>query len=184
MKITSYNPLSKVLHWLIGLAIIAMLAMGFLMDFIPVSPAKFQVYAVHKSLGLTILALVAVRYLWNLTTPTPMLVPGTPRWQAWAAHATHAALYVAMVLMPVSGWLMSSAAGFPVEVWGLFVAPDLVPSDAALRHTYAELHELIAYTFLVLLPLHAGAALYHHVIKRDATLQRMLPLPARFRNPA
>ncbi len=179
---TTYSPLSKILHWAIALAILAMLPMGFLMGDLPLSPTKFQVYAFHKSLGLTVLALVAVRFFWNLTTPTPMLPAGMPRWQVWAAHGTHAALYVAMVLTPLTGWLMSSSAGFPVDVWGLFLAPDLVPADDAMRHFYKEVHELMAYVFVLLLPLHVAAALYHHVIQKDDTLQRMLPLPARFRN--
>jgi cytochrome b561 len=123
-------------------------------------------------------ALVAllVRIVWRNMTATPRLPDGVPDWQKSAAYFVHLCFYALMLALPVTGWLMSSAGGFPVYLWfdqGLL--PDLVRSDPSQFRFYIDLHRWLAYALVALLALHAGAALAHHFVWRDDTLRKMLP---------
>ena len=106
---------------------------------------------------------------------TPESVPNTPVWQEWIAKLVHAALYVLLFAMPISGWLYNSAAGFPLKYFGLFSLPKLSGYDPQLKELARESHETIFYIMAILLLLHAGAALKHHYLDKDNTLTRMLP---------
>lgn len=171
---TSYNPLAKAFHWLLALAIIGMLLMGLYMEDLPFSPWKFELFQIHKSVGITILLLVAVRLLWRLTYPAPMLPAHMPLWQKAAAHTTHLALYGLMFAMPITGYLMSDAAGYHPNWFGLNVPILMSPNPEAAK-LFSTLHGLGANLFWFLLATHVGAALYHHVWVKDDTLRRMLP---------
>jgi cytochrome b561 len=98
-----------------------------------------------------------------------------PAWQARAAHATHLALYALFFAVPLAGWAYSSAAGFPVVLFGVLPLPDFVPVDKALAEAIKPLHKLLAYAMAALVLGHVAAALKHHFIDRDALLQRMRP---------
>lgn len=163
------------LHWLTLLAIAGLVIVGFLMQELPNSPTKIQVYALHKSFGLTVLALTVLRLLWRLVAGTPAPVPGTPRWQSFVAQATHGALYVILLAMPLSGWLYNSASGFPLKWFGLFALPKLSGYDAGVKAFALAAHEWLFIALAVIAALHAAAALKHHYLDRDATLSRMLP---------
>ena len=142
----------------------------------PRSPKWFWVYTLHKSLGLTVLALVLVRIAWRLYAGAPPPVEGTPRWQARLASLTHGAIYVLILAMPLSGWLYDSASGLrPFRWFGLAEVPTLSPPHEALADAMHETHELLFWVLIALVIGHAGAALYHHFVRRDATLARMLP---------
>lgn len=170
-----WGGVSQSLHWLVAVLIVVIAVIGLTMGDLPNSPRKVSVYAVHKSLGLTVLALAAVRLAWRLYAGAPRHLPGTPTWQRWLASSTHAALYALMFAMPLSGWLLNSAAGYPLQWFKLFNLPALAGEDAGLRELAGELHEAGFWLLLVLVLAHAGAALFHHVIQRDDTLRRMLP---------
>ncbi|WP_101924921.1 MULTISPECIES: cytochrome b [Luteimonas] len=170
-----WGGVSQLLHWLVVLLILSTGLIGLLMGDMRNSPTKIEVYALHKSLGLTILALAALRVLWRLYAGAPRPVPGTPAWQARLASLTHVALYALLFALPLSGWTFNSAAGYPLQWFGLFNLPGLVARDQDLRATAGDVHELLFWTLVVLALVHAGAALYHHVFQRDATLSRMLP---------
>lgn len=163
------------IHWLTVLAVLGLVIVGLVMQELPNSPTKIQVYALHKSVGLTVLALTLLRLLWRLVAGAPPPVPGTPRWQVLAAQATHGALYVLLLAMPLSGWLYNSASGFPLKWFGLFGLPKLSGYDAEVKAFALEMHEWGFIALLALVALHAGAALWHHYSHRDATLARMLP---------
>lgn len=163
------------LHWLTLLAIAGLVIVGFVMQELPNSPTKIQVYGLHKSFGLTVLALTVLRLLWRLVAGTPAPVPGTPRWQSFVAQATHGTLYVILLAMPLSGWLYNSASGFPLKWFGLFALPKLSGYDAGVKAFALAAHEWLFIALAVIVTAHAAAALKHHYLDRDATLSRMLP---------
>ncbi|AKC87396.1 cytochrome b [Pseudoxanthomonas suwonensis] len=171
-----WGSVSQLLHWTIAVLILAIGTVGLVMGELPRSPKWFWVYTLHKSLGLTVLALVLVRIAWRLYAGACPPVPGTPRWQARLASLTHAAIYGLILAMPLSGWLYDSASGLrPFRWFGLAEVPKLSPPNEALAGAMHSTHELLFWVLLALVAGHAGAALYHHFIRRDATLARMLP---------
>lgn len=171
-----WGPVSQALHWLIVLMILGLAIVGLTMDELPKTPKYFWVYTAHKSMGLTVLALVIVRLGWRLYAGTPAPVPGTPTWQARIAALTHWLLYALILAQPISGWLYDSASGLrPFRWFGLFDVPKLTAPDEALSQNAMNAHGLIFWTLVALVAVHAGAALYHHLFQRDATLARMLP---------
>lgn len=172
---SDWHALSRALHWLIAALILAMAWLGLTMGDLPNGPDKIATYALHKSIGLSILALAALRLLWRLQAGAPAPVAGTPRWQARIAGVTHVALYALLLALPLSGWLLNSAAGFPLQWFGLFNLPALAGRDEALHALAVQAHELLFWTLACLVVLHAAAALYHHLFLGDATLARMLP---------
>lgn len=171
-----WGGVSQLLHWTIAVLILSIGVIGLVMGELPRSPKFFWVYTVHKSLGLTVLALVLVRIGWRLYAGAPQPVPGTPRWQSKLASLTHGAIYLLILAMPLSGWLYDSASGLrPLRWFGLAEVPKLSPPNEALAGAMHEAHELLFWVLLALVAAHAGAALYHHFFQRDATLARMLP---------
>lgn len=170
-----YGVITRGFHWVMALGIIGMLIAGFYMEGLPLSPAKFDWYNWHKSVGSILIVLVVLRYGWRLNNPVPKL-PDDMKWhEKLAAHGGHMGLYGLMLAMPLSGWLMSSAAGFPVSVFGWFTLPNLIAADKELTETFKEAHELLAFAIIGLASIHALAALYHHFIRKDYILRRMLP---------
>jgi cytochrome b561 len=171
-----WGGVSQLLHWTIAVLILAIGTVGLLMGELPRSPKWFWVYTMHKSLGLTVLALVLVRIGWRVYAGAPAPVAGTPRWQAKAASATHGAIYLLILAMPLSGWLYDSASGLRPFRWcGLAPVPTLAPPCRPRAVAMHGTHELLFWVLIALVVAHAGAALWHHFIQRDATLARMLP---------
>jgi cytochrome b561 len=171
----SWGSVSIGLHWLTFVLILSLGIIGTLMTDLPNGPLKIQIYTLHKSFGLTVLALSMLRLLWRLLSKTPGVIPNTPSWQAMIAKLTHAAMYVLLFAIPLSGWLYNSAAGFPLKYFGLFKLPKLSGYNPELKHLAGDTHETLFYVLAALLLLHAGAALKHHYLDKDATLTRMLP---------
>jgi cytochrome b561 len=172
---TEWGSLSKWLHWLVVVLILVMAWIGLRMGDMPNGPDKIATYAMHKSIGLTILALVVLRLLWRAYAGAPAPVAGTPRLQELVASLAHWALYALLLAMPLSGWLLNSAAGFPLQWFGLFNLPALAARDPSLRTLAGDLHQWLFWTLVALATAHAVAAIYHHMFLRDATLARMLP---------
>ena len=171
-----WGGVSQCLHWTIAALILLIGLVGLVMGELPRSPKYFWVYTAHKSLGLTVLALVLVRIGWRLYAGAPRPVPGTPRLQALLASATHGAIYLLILALPLSGWIYDSANALrPFRWFGLVEVPKLVAPDEALAASAHGAHEWLFWLLMALVAGHAGAALYHHFIQRDATLARMLP---------
>ncbi|VVC75638.1 hypothetical protein AQUSIP_09280 [Aquicella siphonis] len=170
-----YGSVAIFLHWVMALLIIILLILGLYMTGLPVSLRKLRFYGWHKELGVLVLGLVIVRVAWRLGNVTPLLQPYLPVWEAVAARCTHWAFYLLMGALPVTGWIMSSAAGLPVSFFGWFVLPDWVAPNEELRVYFREIHEYLAYTLIALICLHVAAALKHHFINKDDILRRMLP---------
>lgn len=175
-----WGVVSQLLHWSILVLLVWIAWLGLGMVDMPNTPAKISTYALHKSLGLTLLALVAVRLAWRLYAGAPTAVVDTPTWQARVATLTHVALYALMFAIPLSGWLFNSASGYPLQWFKLYNLPALASRNPVLAELAAGLHEYGFWLLVALVALHAAAALYHHVVQRDDTLVRMLPtLPQR-----
>ncbi|MFN3376910.1 MAG: cytochrome b [Burkholderiaceae bacterium] len=174
-----YSGTAIALHWVLGLALIGLIGMGLYMTGLPFSPQRLKLYNWHKWAGMTVLALSALRLLWRLTHRPPALpsaiAQAMPRWQSVAHHATHVGLYLLFFTVPLLGWAYSSAAGFPVVLFGALPLPDLVAANPDLAETLKPLHKFSAYAMAALILLHVAGALKHQWIDRDGLLQRMLP---------
>ena len=169
-----WGAIAQLLHWLIVVLIITQFTLATLFDDLPPGVRKLTLLARHKSVGITILMLAALRLAWRWTNPTPAL-PDTLR--PWERRlATHALLYVLLFAVPLAGWTMSSARGFPVSWFGFFTLPDLVPKNKALYELLVTTHGILAWTLGVVAIVHMLAALKHHFVLKDDVLRRMLPL--------
>lgn len=169
-----YSSAAIALHWLTAALIVANLLLGISMVPLPLSPRKLHWYAWHKWIGITVFLLTCLRLCWRLLVAPPPAV-AMPAWQRRAAAASHALLYALLLVIPLSGWVYSSATGVQVVYLGLIPLPDLVPKDKALAEVLKQTHIALNFTLFMLVCLHAAAALKHHFIDRDAALARMLP---------
>lgn len=170
-----YAPASIALHWLMFVLIAAVYATIELRELFPKgSDPRNLMKTWHFMLGLSVLALVAIRVLLRLTRATPPITPAPAAWQEKLAKLGHLALYALMFAMPLAGWLILSAEGKEIPFFGLALPP-LVGVDEHLAHDIEELHETVGEVGYWLIGLHAAAALFHHYLLRDNTLVRMLP---------
>ena len=175
---THYTATAKGLHWLMALLIFGLLALGFYMQDLPLSPEKLQFYSWHKWAGVTVFALVWLRLLWRVTHRPPAYPISMSGLQQALAHTGHLVLYVLMIVIPLSGWLMSSAKGVQTVWFGVLPLPDLIARDKELGKQLAELHSALNIGLLLLIGGHAAAALFHHLVRKDDILRRMLPARA------
>jgi cytochrome b561 len=173
--VSSWSAPAKFFHWLIAALILVQVTLGFAAVTWPLSPAKLSLFVWHKSTGMLILVLVALRLLWRVTSAVPALPADTPRWERVAAHASHLFLYVLLVALPVSGWVVASASGIPFRIFRHIPLPQIVAVDKRLAEAAASVHGWLVIVFVALLALHVGAALRHHFVKRNDVLRRMLP---------
>jgi cytochrome b561 len=170
-----WGAVAQSLHWLIvGLIIAQVILANIAMD-LPLGIRKLAMFARHKSVGITILALAVIRLLWRWTNPAPPLPNTLKPYERTLAQLTHAALYLLLFAMPLTGWMMSSARGFPVSWFNLFQLPDFVPKNQWLYDTMKETHHVLAFALFAVVLLHVAAALKHHYVLKDDVLRRMLP---------
>jgi len=170
----SWGAPARLLHWAIAALVFAQIAAGWMAVSWRLSPAKLDLYVWHKSTGLLILALMAVRIAWRLGNPAPAMPAGTPPRERRAARIGHLLLYCLLIAMPVSGWIIASASGIPFRMYWLLPVPSIVAPDKAVESLASNAHNAFFIVLSVLLLIHVGAALRHHCIKRDDVLRRML----------
>ena len=161
-------------HWVIAALILVAFPLGVYMHELPLSPTKLKLYSYHKWIGITVLLLFVPRILWRITHRPPAPLP-MPAWQHRIAEGTHHLLYLLMFLVPLSGWLMSSAKGFQVVYFGVLPLPDLVGKSEDLGDLLKGVHEALNFGLLALVGLHVAGTLKHMIIDKDGTLRRMLP---------
>lgn len=172
----NYTKTAIFLHWLMAFGLIAAFSLGIYMVELPFSPQKLKFYAWHKWLGITLFALVIIRLTWRLTHPIPQFPATMPSWERYAAQSVHFLLYFLMLAIPLSGWVMSSAAGFSVVFLGWIPLPDLVAKNKELADLFKQIHWTLNLSLFSLVILHLLAALKHHFIVKDHVLVQMLPL--------
>ena len=170
--IERYSVAQRVLHWLVAGLIIAALGLAFYTDDMPLSPKKIQYIAWHKSLGISVLTLVAIRLVIRLLTKQPKPI-NAPAWQNYLAACVHGGLYVLMFVVPLCGWLSSNSHGYGVRYFGWFDLPRLIEANESLAHQLKEAHEVLGFSLLALVVLHVAASVYH-ALKKDGTIRRML----------
>ena len=170
-----YSAVAIALHWIGALLIFCGFGLGLFMVGVEISPAKFRYYAWHKWIGITVFLVAAARLAWRAAHPPPPLPSTMPPWQARAAHGSHALLYALMLMIPLSGWLYSSATGVSVVYLGLLPLPNLVAKDKEAAALLLAVHQTLNFALAVAVLLHVGAALRHHWVDRDGVLARMLP---------
>lgn len=170
-----WGALVRLFHWLIAALIITQAVIGLTMVQMGLTPAKVRVFALHKSIGITILALVLLRIAWRLTERRPADPPAMPRWQVLAARTTHLVLYALILAIPLSGWWFNSASNAPLVWFGQFNLPSLTGGYLpAWKPRALLLHQTLFWLLAALLALHVGAALWHHFKQHDDVLRGML----------
>ncbi|HEY2071796.1 MAG TPA: cytochrome b [Rhizomicrobium sp.] len=180
-----YGTVAMGLHWLIAILIIANICLGLYFADLPhADPSKFGLTQLHKSIGLTVLLLSIARVVWRLMNPVPPLPRGMSKPLRFLARATHVLLYVLIILIPLSGWALvsSSPLGLPTMYFGLFEWPHIpflaglaIEQKKMLRENFALVHVVLAWSAIVLIPIHVAGALFHQFLRGDDVLKRMLP---------
>jgi cytochrome b561 len=184
-----YTVVAIALHWVMALGILALAALGLLMVHGKLSlHRKFELYQLHKSIGVTVLLAAFLRLGWRLTHRPPELPAHMPQVERLAAHGGHLTLYFFLFALPLTGWALVSASplNVPTHLYGLIPWPHLpvlstLYDKAPVAAVLKVIHRYGAWTLLALVAGHAGAALRHHFIQRDSVLLRMIP---RFRRRA
>jgi cytochrome b561 len=172
---THFGMIAMLLHWLMALIMIGLIALGLYMVNLPISLQKLKMYGWHKEWGVFVLMLATLRLAWRFMNTTPSLPPHMPKWEQLAAHSMHYVFYGFMFALPITGWMLSSAAGLPVSFFGLFVLPDLISPSEHWRLLLTQVHKWLAYGLIAAICGHIGAALQHHFLNKDDILRRMLP---------
>jgi cytochrome b561 len=163
-----YGLVSRLLHWLMALLILAMIGIGaYMTDLDKEDPLRAQLYTMHKEIGVTILVLAVLRILWILASRPPVLPAALQRWEIILAKSTTGLLYLLMLATPIVGFLMTNASGKPVSYFGLFDLPLLIGENHDLHEILEEVHGFLAFTMLALVGLHALGAIKHRFIDKD-----------------
>lgn len=168
-----YNRPAQAIHWITALLVLALLSMGFFMASMDYSPLKLNIYMVHKSFGMIVFGLVLARIVWRFLKPPPPSLKTHAAWEKGLSHFIHLLLYCGLIGMPLSGWMMSSAAEFPNSFFGLFEFPALTGKDEDLFRLTRMIHEVSAMMLVAAIGLHFLGAAKHHIIDKDSTLRRM-----------
>lgn len=169
-----WNGLAKFFHWSIVVLLLVQGVAALFMDGLP-REMRGTVMMLHKSTGVLILLLAIARVVWRLLSKAPPALPEVGAANRMLAHLGHAALYLLLFAVPLSGFLMSAYGGRVTEFYGLFALPNFVAANESMNELMHEIHEPLFFALVLMAAGHAAAALYHHYIKRDATLKRMLP---------
>ncbi len=173
-----YGAVGVLLHWSIGVLIMAVAGLGLYMVTLPdagFNMKKITLILYHKDLGMLVLVLAVLRLAWRLSNVIPQATEHLPDSQKIAARFVHLSFYALMFALPITGWLMSSAAGFPVSLLAIFTLPDLISHNDYLFQRFIEIHKWLGYGLILFMLIHTGAALRHHFIFKDDTLRKMLP---------
>ena len=174
---TKYTLLMRILHWLIAILILGMIGVGWYMAGLPDEhPTKYDIYPIHKSIGITLLGLVVIRLLVRFFSPVPKVPQELAWWEKLLTKTVHFLLYLLMLLVPISGYLMSDFAGFPVEWFGIEV-PGFVEDNMDSSQGALDAHGILPYILLGLIVLHLLGSLKHRFLDKDKNtdvLKRML----------
>lgn len=169
----SYGLVSRILHWLIGIMILVLLIVGFIMVDMDISDKKWEIYATHKAVGFILLLLVGLRIVWRVMDTKVLPPADLPNKFKEAGYVTHTILYLLMFIMPISGVFMSILSGHNIDVFGFFTIEALT-NDPKISKIFWNIHGYTAFIFVGIIALHFLAAMYHHFIRKDNVLIRMI----------
>jgi cytochrome b561 len=170
----SFGWVTRTIHWLMALAILGMLGFGLYIEDMEPSLSNLWMYSAHKSVGLILLILVILRLVWHrISPPPPILTDGVALWQLTLARAVHVSLYALLLLVPLTGWIASSATGLDVMIFDRWTVPSIAPVSEAWENTFFALHGLFTKLLMAAIVLHAGGAVLRH-LHGDRTLRRMV----------
>jgi len=170
---------ARTLHWLIALMVLGLFGFGLWMTEVPPRSEQLYYFAIHASVGITLLALMLVRYVWWMSNRAPAAPEGTPAWQRMAAKTSHRLLYLLTFATALAGWAMSGTFDKPLEpmLFGLVPVPQFLTAGSPYHELLMETHETLAFALIALVAVHTSAALYHHFVLRDGVLRRMVSGP-------
>jgi cytochrome b561 len=170
-----YSAFAKLLHWLVAICVLSTIPIAFWMSNTGPGPLQDNLYNLHKSLGVLILALMLLRIAYRLITGAPAPDPTLAPWQRAVSSIMHTLLYVLLLAMPIVGWIANSAYGASTPFFGLIDLPPIVGKNEPLSERLFILHRWTGWVVAALAAMHIGAALQHRFIHRDGMLRRMLP---------
>jgi cytochrome b561 len=170
-----YPGTSKLLHWLVAACVLTTAPVAIAMGRVPQGPTQDFLYNIHKSLGVLILILMVLRLINRIVVGAPMPDPLIEPWQKAVSSAVHGSIYVLLVALPVVGFIANNFYGAPTPFFGLFSVPPLFAKNEALAEQLFAGHRLAGFLLIILVAMHIGAALFHHFIRGDNVLRRMLP---------
>lgn len=174
-SLTHYGSVAKSLHWVLALTLGAQFTLGWYMTELSYYDRWYHdAPAIHKACGMLLWLLALLRILWTLYDRPPPLVDGMKHWERLAAKASHSTLYLMTLLIPLSGYLISTAKGAGIDMFGLFEIPALFPAVKQMEELAGKVHYVLAFGTAYLVLAHMLAALKHHFIERDNTLKRMI----------
>jgi cytochrome b561 len=171
----SWGAAAKLLHWLVAALVFVQIALGLAAVNWRLSPTKLDLFVLHKSIGMLVLLLMVLRMAWRAVNTAPSPPTHMRPLERGAAHASHLLLYVLLLVIPLTGWLVTSAANIPFRIFWLLPLPAIAEPDKALADAAARMHFVLFVVLSLLLAAHIGAALRHHFLKHDDVLKRMLP---------
>ncbi len=171
----TWGSVAKGFHWLMAVLIVSLMVLGWTAVSWHLSPMKVKLFVWHKSFGVLVLTLAVLRLVWRLFSRPPALPAELPAVERRLARLGHIGLYVLMLAMPVSGWVVNSAADFPLKIFWLVPLPEIVTPDEAVQRIAESVHLTLFFALAALLLIHISAALRHHFINRNDVLARMLP---------
>ena len=172
-SIGHWGLISKLFHWLMAISILFMAGLGLTMINVRLSPMKLEMFIVHKSLGILLLAMAIMRIAWRFANPTPALPESMSRREILFARFTHVWIYVLLIGIPLSGWVINSAADFPLRWFGLFEIPSIAAPSIEVEEFAKKTHMVLLIALGVTIGGHIFAALRHHIVLGDNILRRM-----------
>jgi cytochrome b561 len=170
----AYSLTARLLHWLTAVLVLAMIPLGIVVANEWGGPIQERLYNLHRSVGALLIPIIIVRLLYRLTHRPLPLTPDIPPIQQFAAHAVHWTLYALLVVQPFIGWIATSAYRAPMPMFGLFELPPIWPMNRPLSEQLFVVHRALGVAIAIIATVHIAAALYHHFVRRDHVLMRMI----------
>jgi cytochrome b561 len=170
----AYTMTARILHWIMAVLILFMIPLGIVIANDWGGPVQESLYDLHRSVGALIMPLALLRLIWRLANPPASLPASIPLIHRFAAHATHGCLYVLLITQPIVGWIATSAYRAPITVFGWFELPPIWPEDRLFSDRMFAIHGLLGTVIAGLAAAHVGAALFHHFVRKDRVLMRMI----------
>jgi len=171
----SWGAPAKLLHWAVAALVLAQIVLGWAAVSWRLSPTKLDLFVLHKSTGMLVLALMVLRVAWRSANVAPSLPADMRPAERLAAHLSHLLLYLLLLVMPIAGWIITSASNIPFRMFWLILIPAITEPNEAVADVAARMHFALFVVLSLLLAVHIGAALRHHFLNRDDVLVRMLP---------